>query len=95
MSKTQPVVTLNGFSPAYPAGPLGLDNVVVDNVGPAAVEAEFASIVLGPGPVNFGSYISTAQDVTLTNMVTPNSAQPINCVFPTLPAPQPPPGWSR
>jgi polygalacturonase len=96
MSKTQPVVTLNGFSPAYPAGPLTLDNAIVDNVGPSAVEAEFSSVVLGPGPVNFGSYITTTQDVTVSPAsAPPTGAPPINCVFPTLPAPQPPAGWSR
>ena len=88
------VVTLNGFSVLYPAGPITLDNVIVDNIGPTAVEAEFSNIVTGPGPVNFAGYIS-GQDVTVTPMPVDNSVAPINCVFPTLPAPQPPPGWLR
>ena len=58
-------MTLNGFSALYPAGPITLDNVIVDNIGPSAVEAEFANIVLGPGAVNFSGYIS-GQDVTVT-----------------------------
>ncbi len=90
------VVTLNGFSVLYPAGPITLDNVIVDNIGPTAVEAEFSNIVYGPGPVNFTGYIS-GQDVTVTPSSEPadTSVAPINCVFPTLPAPQPPPGWLR
>ncbi len=90
--QTQPAVTLNGFSVLYPAGPVTLDNVIIDNIGPLAVEAEFSNIVTGPGPVNFASYID-GQDVTVTSMPVDNSVQPINCVFPTLPAPQPPAGW--
>jgi polygalacturonase len=94
MAVTQPVVTLNGFSALYPAKNIGLDNVTVDWTGADAVSAEFAQINLGPGAVNFAPYIG-GQDVTVTeNFVTP-SAPPINCVFPTLPAPQPPPGWLR
>ena len=90
----QSAVTLNGFSALYPAKNIGLDNVTVDWTGADAVSAEFAQINLGPGAVNFAPYIG-GQDVTVTeNFVTP-SAPPINCVFPTLPAPQPPPGWLR
>jgi polygalacturonase len=93
MSKTIPVVTLNGFSALYPAGPIGLDNVIVDNIGPNAVEAEYSNIVIGPGPVNFSSFIA-GPDVTVGPSSTPpDNAAPTNCVFPTLPAPQPPPGW--
>ncbi len=89
-------MTLNGYSVLYPAGPITLDNVIVDNIGPSAVEAEFSHIVYGPGPVNFLGYIS-GQDVTVSPSSDPadNSVAPINCVFPTLPAPQPPPGWLR
>jgi polygalacturonase len=90
--ETTPVVTLNGFSPLYPAGPITLDNAIVDNIGPSAVEAEFSSIVTGPGPVNFGGYIS-GQDVTVSPLAVDTSVAPINCVFPQLPAPQPPPNW--
>jgi polygalacturonase len=91
MGLNQPVVTLNGFSPAYPAGPLTLDNLTVDNIGPLAVEAEFSNIFLGPGAVNF---MPSGLDVTVTNNITDTSA-PTTCVFPTLPAPQPPAGWLR
>jgi len=91
MGLNQPVVTLNGFSAAYPAGPLTLNNVIVDNMGPQAIEAEFSNIVLGPGNVNF---MPSGLDVTVTPAFSGTST-PTNCVFPTLPAPQPPPGWSR
>ncbi len=94
MAVTQPVVTLNGFSALYPATNIGLDNVIVDWTGPDAVASEFAQINLGPNDVNFASYIA-GQDVTVTPMFMPPSAPPINCVFPTLPAPQPPAGWLR
>ena len=90
--QTVPAVTLNGFSVLYPAGPISLNNVIVDNIGPTAVEAEFSSVVTGPGPVNFASYIA-GQDVNVTSMPVDNTVAPIGCTFPQLPAPEPPPGW--
>jgi polygalacturonase len=92
MGEIQPVVTLNGFSALYPATNIGLDNVIVDWTGPEAVESEFAQINLGPNDVNFSPYIG-GEDVTVTPNFVPPSAPPINCVFPVLPAPQPPAGW--
>jgi len=94
LGQIQPVVTLDGFSALYPATNIGLDNVIVDNTGPEAVAAEFSQIALGPGAVNFAGYIS-GQDVTVTESFVTPSDPPINCVFPVLPAPQPPPGWLR
>jgi len=95
LGQTQPVVTLNGFSPLYPAGPITLDNTIVDNIGPQAVEAEFSNIVTGPGPVNYAQYIS-GQDVTVTpSSMSPTNAPPIECNFPTLTTQTPPPGWLR
>jgi polygalacturonase len=100
----EPVVTLNGFNAARPAGPFTLNNVVVDNVGPQSASGQFSSIVLGPGVVNFGSTL-----VALGQRPTPDGGQglavsdnrdpaqisePRKCVFPTLPAPHPPPGWT-
>jgi hypothetical protein len=85
-------VTLNGFSALYPAGPLALDNVVVDNLGPNAVESQYATVVLGPGDVSF---TPAGPDVTVTSSTAPGSSAPVRCVFPPLPAPQPPPGWLR
>jgi polygalacturonase len=87
----QPVVTLDGFSAIHPAGPITLDNVIVDNVDNNAVAAQFSNIVLGPGAVNF---MPSGLGVTVTNDITAGST-PKACVFPTLPAPHPPPGWSQ
>jgi hypothetical protein len=85
-----PVVTINGFSAALQAGPITMDNVYVDNIGPQSVAGEFSDIVLGPGQVNF---VPTGPGVTLTdNRV--GAPTPKQCVFPTLPAPKPPAGWT-
>jgi polygalacturonase len=89
MGTSQPVVTLEGFSAARRAGPITLDNVLVENGGPAAVEAEFADIALGPRPVSFHP---SGLDVTVTDGVT-QAADPIPCAFPPLPVPAKPPGW--
>ncbi len=92
LNTAAPVVTLNGFSALYPAGPLTLDNVIVDNLGPTAVEAEYATVALGPGDVNF---IPSGPDVTVTSSIAAGSSAPVHCVFPPLPAPPLPPGWLR
>jgi hypothetical protein len=89
-SLTQPVMTLDGFNAALPAGPITLDNVVIDNIGPQCVASQFAYIVLGPGNVNF---TPSGTDVSVTNQIVAGST-PKTCVFPTLPAPHPPAGWS-
>ncbi len=91
MSLVQPVVTLEGFNAVYPAGPITLDNVIVDNIGPQDVAAEFADIRLGPGNVNF---TPSGLGVTVTNNITAGSA-PRTCSFPPLPAPEIPAGWLR
>jgi polygalacturonase len=86
-----PVVTLDGFSVAYPARDITLDNVAIDNIGPGDVAAEFSSITLGPGDVNF---VPSGPGVTVVDDIA-GPSNPISCSFPTLPAPQPPPGWLR
>jgi hypothetical protein len=91
MAKQRPVVTIEGFNAARPVGPVTLDNVVVDNMGPADSAAEFADITLGPGAVSF---VPQGQGVTLHDVRQTGSA-PRACVFPTLPAPQVPEGWLR
>jgi Glycosyl hydrolases family 28 len=91
MELRQPVVTLNGFNAALPAGPFSLDNVVIDNIGPACVSSQFADIHLGPGNVNFAP---SGTGVTVATQITDNRP-PKRCVFPTLPAPRPPAGWLR
>jgi polygalacturonase len=87
----QPVVTLNGFNSALPAGPITMNNVHVDNMGPQAVSGQYSNIVLGPGPVNFEP---KGIGVTVTD-TRDGAGEPRKCVFPTLPAPQPPAGWTR
>jgi polygalacturonase len=89
MGVRQPVVTLEGFSAALPAGPITLDNVMIENMGPLAVAAEYADIRLGPGAVNF---TPSGVGVTLTNDIAGDSA-PTACAFPTLPTPEKPPDW--
>jgi polygalacturonase len=96
MGLTFPVITLNGFSAAYPAGPITLDNVIVDNMAAADTSSQFASIVLGPG--NFGPdeltpYTPSGLGVTVVADNRMGVSVPRTCVFPTLPAPEPPPGW--
>jgi hypothetical protein len=90
LSLTAPVVTLGGFNADYPAGPIVLDNVVVDGVGPPGVAAQFANITLGPGNVNF---TPAGRGVTVTDAIT-GTAPPLECAFPPLPVPEgQPPGW--
>jgi len=84
-------VTLEGFNAAVRAGPFSLDNVVVDNIGPGAVAAEFADITLGPGPVNFRPQ---GLGVNVDDRTAGDSA-PRACSFPRLPAPELPAGWLR
>ena len=85
----RPVVTLNGFNAVYPAGPITLDNVIIDGIG-QSVSSQFANITIGPGDVNFAP---EGLGVNVTNAIAGTST-PRACSFPPLPAPQPPPGWS-
>jgi polygalacturonase len=89
LSSSAPIVALAGFNAQYPAGPITLDDVFVDGIGPSAVAAQFADIVLGPGAVNFEP---AGLGVQVTNTVSGPSA-PRRCEFPPLPAPAAPPGW--
>jgi polygalacturonase len=90
MALTAPVVTLGGFNTVWPAGPITLDNVVVDSLAPQAVFAQFANITLGPGNVNF---TPSGLDVHVTNNISDQSS-PFQCTFPPLPTPVgEPPGW--
>jgi polygalacturonase len=91
MALNQPVVTLEGFNAVQKAGPITLNNVVIDNFGPQAVAAEFSDIVLGPGDVNFRP---SGAGVTVTDGVT-TPAAPRACSFPKLPAPVAPAGWKN
>jgi polygalacturonase len=89
---TKPLgVNIEGHSRARRAGPITLDNVVFDNIGPPNVYAEYADITLGPGGANFRP---AGVDVNLTDQTTGTST-PKQCVFPKLPAPELPEGWLR
>jgi hypothetical protein len=90
MGLRRPVVTLEGFNTTYPLGPVTLDNVVFDNMGTADVAAEYADIRLGPGDVSF---TPSGFEVSVTDNRVPGSSTPHQCVFPTLPTPDVPPGW--
>jgi hypothetical protein len=89
-SDAQPVVTIEGHSNTRRAGPIKFDNVVIDNIGPGAVAAEYADIELGPGPVNF-----KPQGRSVNVVDNAGGGQPFQCVFPKLPAPELPPGWLK
>lgn len=99
----QPVVTLNGFNALRPAGPFTLDNIVVDNMGPRSASSQFAEIILGPGGVTFGdTFVAQSahptpdggRGLTVTDNRDGVPREPRKCVFPTLPAPHPPAGWT-
>jgi len=47
------VVNIEGHSRVRRTGPVTLDNVVIDNIGPNNVYAEYADITLGPAGANF------------------------------------------
>lgn len=91
MSTRQPVVTLEGWNETRPAGPITLDNVVVDNIGPQAVAAEYADVVMGPGK---GNFIPSGYKVTVRDETQGESA-PRACTFTKLPSPEEPPDWLR
>ena len=68
-----------------------MDNVVIDNISPLDVYAEYIDITLGPGDANF---VPAGVDVNLTDN-SQGTGTPKRCVFPKLPAPQLPDGWLR
>ncbi len=84
MSQTQTIVSINGFNVNQPTGPVTLDNVVLDNIGPQSTWATFSTIDLGPGNVNF---TPSGLGVSVTNNIQPGSV-PRQCAFPTLPLPE-------
>ncbi|MGH7272124.1 MAG: glycoside hydrolase family 28 protein, partial [Polyangiaceae bacterium] len=63
-------VTLDGYDAAHPTG-ITLDNVIVDGISPSNVSAAFASVTLGPGPVNF---IPSGMDVSVTGSASGSSS---------------------
>jgi hypothetical protein len=83
------VVNIEGHSRVRRTGPVTLDNVVIDNIGPLNVYSEYADITIGPGGANFRP---KGVDVNLTDESSDDSI-PKKCVFPKLPAPELPEGW--
>src|SRR5208282_1794514 len=70
---TNQLVTLDGYSAAH-LNSVTLDNVIVDGITAAGVTAEYTSVTLGPGNVNF---MPSGTGVTVTNHIsgtsTPNA----------------------
>ena len=89
MNTKPPVVNIEGHSRVRRAGPISMDNVVIDNIGPIDVYAEYADIEIGPGGANFRPQ---GVDVNLVDNSTGQST-PKKCVFPKLPAPELPEDW--
>lgn len=84
ISLLPPVVNLEGFNAQFPAGPLTLDNVIVDGITPLDIAAQFSNVVLGPGNVNFEPH---GPGVTVENKIQGKEA-PVACSFPLLPVPE-------
>lgn len=91
MNTRAPVVSIEGHSQARRTGPVTLDNVVIDNIGPPDVYAEYVDIDIGPGGANFRPQ---GVDVDLTDN-TSGEIHAKECVFPTMPTPELPEGWLR
>lgn len=85
MGLSPPLVILQGFNEQHPAGPIQLDDVSIDGITRLDVAAEFASVSLGPGAVNFvppnGAGVQVTSNISM-------SAMPKPCTFPPLPVPQ-------
>jgi polygalacturonase len=79
-----PNVILQGFNDQHPAGPITLDNVVLDGITPLYVYGQYSSVTLGPGNVNF---IPSGTHVFVTNGIV-GGAAPKPCSFPPLPVEQ-------
>ncbi len=80
---TPGTVQLQGYSTTYPLG-LTLDNVNFSSISSSEVSAEDADVTLGPGPVNFSSYIS-GTGVSVTNSVTDPSEAAYSCPSSSFP----------
>lgn len=89
MNTKQPVVTIEGHSAIRSAGKVTMDNVIIDNIGPPSIFAEYIDLEFGPGDVNF---MPRGTGVTVTDKRSGES-RPKRCVFPKLPAPKHPDDW--
>jgi len=79
------VVDLQGFSAQYPAGPIVLDNVVVEGITALDVAAQFSNVNARAGCCEF-SCLSERTSPLSDHVV--GSTTPIACAFPPLPVPQ-------
>jgi polygalacturonase len=79
------LVVMQGYNGAYAAGPITLNNVIIDGITPLDVATQGANIVLGPGNVNFTPVASNT--VTVMNNISGEST-PMPCTFPPLPVPK-------
>jgi len=89
MAQTQTVVSISGYNVDNITGPVTLDNVHFDNIGPQSTYARFSDIVMGPGDVNFDL---AGLGATVTKVDSDGRAKK-RCKFPELPAPKKPEGW--
>ncbi len=74
MTTVTPKVTIDGYDTSHMTD-LTLDNVIVDGISASNVTAEYASVNLGPGNVNF---TPSGTSVTVTKGITGNAA-PNSC----------------
>jgi polygalacturonase len=83
------LVIIQGFNDTYPAGPIKLDNVIVDGISPLDVSAQYTDVMMGPGNVNFMPQ-GTRVNILSNTIVPPESggAPPKSCSFPALPVAQ-------
>ncbi len=65
----QHFVTLNGYDATH-LNSVVLDNVIIDGITAAGIQASYTGVTLGPGNVNF---TPSGTDVTVTNAVTGTS----------------------
>jgi len=85
MALGEPLVILQGFDDQYSAGPITLDNVVIDGITPLGVAGQYSSVLRAPN-VNF---MPTGFHVTVTPLAsTSTEGGPKTCAFPTLPVPK-------
>ncbi len=81
------LVIIQGYNANYLAGPITLNNVVVDGISPLDVAAQDTDVILGPGNVNFVPPQTANNSVTVTDSFDGGSV-PRSCTFPALPATQ-------
>jgi polygalacturonase len=85
MGLTEPIVIFQGFNDQYSAGPITLDNVVIDGITPLGVAGQYSSVMLAPN-VNF---VPMGYHVNVTTIPSSSAETgPKACSFPQLPVPR-------